>query len=55
MARARFSIVSRTTVIAFRRAARSVKVTGKVGEFAVLGGRSIGLHLRARDLDYSDR
>lgn len=32
-----------------------VKVTGKVGEFAVLGGRSIGLHLRARDLDYSDR
>lgn len=32
-----------------------VKVTGKVGEFAVLGGRSIGLHLRARDLDYSGR
>jgi hypothetical protein len=29
-----------------------VRVTGKVGEFAVLGGRSIGLHLRARDLDY---
>jgi hypothetical protein len=32
-----------------------VKVTGKVGEFAVLGGRSIGLHLRARDLDYAGR
>jgi hypothetical protein len=32
-----------------------VKVTGKVGEFAVLGGRSIGLHLRERDLDYRDR
>lgn len=32
-----------------------VKVTGKVGEFAVLGGRSIGLHLRERDLDYTDR
>jgi hypothetical protein len=29
-----------------------VRVTGKVGEFAVLGGRSIGLHLRERDLDY---
>ena len=32
-----------------------VKVTGKVGEFAVFGGRSIGLHLRESDLDYSDR
>ena len=32
-----------------------VRVTGKVGEFAVLGGRSIGLHLRARDLDYDGR
>ena len=32
-----------------------VKVTGKVGEFAVFGGRSIGLHLRERDLDYSGR
>jgi hypothetical protein len=32
-----------------------VKVTGKVGDFAVLGGRSIGLHLRARDLDYDGR
>ncbi len=32
-----------------------VKVTGKVSEFAVLGGRSIGLHLRERDLDYSGR
>ncbi|HXG87601.1 MAG TPA: hypothetical protein VNJ02_04625 [Vicinamibacterales bacterium] len=29
-----------------------VRVTGKVGEFAVLGGRSIGLHLRAKDLDF---
>ena len=32
-----------------------VKVTGKVSEFAVFGGRSIGLHLRASDLDYSGR
>jgi hypothetical protein len=32
-----------------------VRVTGKVSEFAVLGGRSIGLHLRARDLDYDRR
>jgi hypothetical protein len=32
-----------------------VKVTGKVSEFAVLGGRSIGLHLRERDLDYQGR
>jgi hypothetical protein len=32
-----------------------VKVTGKVSEFAVLGGRSIGLHLRARDIDYDGR
>ena len=32
-----------------------VRVTGKVEEFAVLGGRSIGLHLRARDLDYTRR
>ena len=32
-----------------------VKVTGKVSEFAVLGGRSIGLHLRANDLDYDGR
>jgi hypothetical protein len=31
-----------------------VKVTGRVGEFAVIGGRSIGLHLRERDLDYRD-
>ena len=31
-----------------------VRVTGKVGEFAVLGGRSIGLHLRERDLDYRE-
>jgi hypothetical protein len=33
----------------------NVKVTGKVGEFAVLGGRSIGLHLRERELDYQGR
>ena len=32
-----------------------VRVTGKVSEFAVLGGRSIGLHLRERDLDYVGR
>lgn len=32
-----------------------VRVTGKVSEFAVFGGRSIGLHLRARDLDYDGR
>jgi hypothetical protein len=32
-----------------------VRVTGKVGEFAVLGGRSIGLHMRERDLDYDGR
>jgi hypothetical protein len=32
-----------------------VKVTGKVGEFAMFGGQSIGLHLRARDLDYDGR
>jgi hypothetical protein len=29
-----------------------VRVTGRVEEFAVLGGRSFGLHLRERDLDY---
>jgi len=29
-----------------------VRVTGRVQEFAVVGGRSIGLHLRERDLDY---
>ena len=32
-----------------------VRVTGKVSEFALLGGRSIGLHLRERDLDYDGR
>jgi hypothetical protein len=32
-----------------------VKVTGRVGEFAVFGGRSVGLHLRERDLDYAGR
>lgn len=30
----------------------NVRVTGRVQEFAVVGGRSIGLHLRERDLDY---
>ena len=29
-----------------------VRVTGTVSDVAVLGGRSVGLHLRARDLDY---
>lgn len=29
-----------------------VRVTGKVGEFAVIGGRSIGLHLREGDLNF---
>ena len=29
-----------------------VRVTGKVSEFAMLGGRSFGLHIRERDLDY---
>jgi hypothetical protein len=29
-----------------------VRVTGKVGEFAMLGGRSIGLHLRENDIDF---
>jgi hypothetical protein len=32
-----------------------VRVTGKVSEFAVFGGRSIGLHLRESDLDYRGR
>jgi hypothetical protein len=32
-----------------------VRVTGKVSEFAVFGGRSIGLHLRERDLHYDGR
>jgi hypothetical protein len=30
-----------------------VKVTGRIAEFAVLGGRSLGLHMRERDLDFS--
>ena len=29
-----------------------VRVTGKVGEFAVFGGRSIGLHIQEEDRDY---
>jgi hypothetical protein len=29
-----------------------IRVTGRVQEFAVVGGQSIGLHLRERDLDY---
>ena len=32
-----------------------VKVTGKVGEFAVFGGRSVGLHLKEGHLDYDGR
>jgi hypothetical protein len=32
-----------------------VRVTGKVGEFAMFGGRSIGLHLKEGDLDYTGR
>ena len=32
-----------------------VRVTGKVGEFAVFGGRSIGLHLKEGDLDWDGR
>lgn len=32
-----------------------VKVTGKVSEVAVFGGKSLGLHMRQRDLDYTDR
>lgn len=31
-----------------------VRVTGRVEEVAVVGGRSIGLHVRGRDLDYRD-
>lgn len=31
-----------------------VRVTGRVQEFAVVGGRSIGLHMREHDLDYRD-
>ncbi|MCA1585614.1 MAG: OB-fold nucleic acid binding domain-containing protein [Acidobacteria bacterium] len=31
-----------------------VRVTGRIEEFATFGGRSIGLHLRERDLDYRD-
>jgi hypothetical protein len=29
-----------------------VRVTGRVNEVAVLGGRSVGLHLEERDLDF---
>lgn len=29
-----------------------VRVTGKVGELAVLGGRPLGLHIREDDLDF---
>jgi hypothetical protein len=31
-----------------------VRVTGRVEEFGSFGGRSIGLHLRERNLDYRD-
>lgn len=32
-----------------------VRVTGTISELAILGGRSVGLHIRARDLDYRRR
>ena len=32
-----------------------VRVTGKVGEMAMLGGRAIGLHIREDDIDYRRR
>ena len=32
-----------------------VRVTGRVGEMAVLGGRPVGLHIREDDLDYRRR
>ena len=32
-----------------------VRVTGEVGEVAMFGGRSIGLHLKERNLDYDRR
>lgn len=31
-----------------------IRVTGRVEEFATFGGRSIGLHIRERDMDYRD-
>jgi hypothetical protein len=32
-----------------------VRVKGKVGEVAAFGGRSVGLHIRQRDLDFKRR
>lgn len=32
-----------------------VRVKGKVNDFATLGGRSIGLHLEQRDIDFKRR
>jgi hypothetical protein len=32
-----------------------VRVTGKVGEMAMLGGRAVGLHIREDDIDYRRR
>ena len=32
-----------------------VRVTGRVGEMAVLGGRPLGLHIKETDLDYRRR
>jgi hypothetical protein len=29
-----------------------VRVTGRLSEFAMIGGRSLGLHIRERSLDY---
>jgi hypothetical protein len=46
-------VVSQNTRVPSKGA--HVKVTGRVGEFAVLGGRSVGLHLRERDLDFDGR
>jgi len=44
------TVVSRGGRIPARGA--KVKVTGRVGEMAVLGGRPLGLHIREDDLDY---
>jgi hypothetical protein len=32
-----------------------VRVRGKVGDVAMFGGQSIGLHLQERDLDFKNR
>ncbi|MCL4846939.1 MAG: hypothetical protein KJ066_10420 [Acidobacteria bacterium] len=43
------TVVSRSSRAPTRGA--RVRVTGEVGELAVFGGRSVGLHLRERRLD----